>query len=90
MGRTPLAEFSPPLKCPRSAGGNDMETGKMTYDLSPRLFVEDGPAVSAAAVRSSAHHRSWRKLDRNRRLALIEKALKAAANDRFDDLPIAL
>ena len=43
----------------------------MTYDLSPRLFVEDGPAVSAAAVRSSAHHRSWRTLDRNRRLALI-------------------
>ena len=62
----------------------------MTYDLSTRLFVEDGPAVSAAAVRSSAHYRYWRRLDRDRRLALIERALKAPANDRFDDLPVAL
>jgi hypothetical protein len=62
----------------------------MTYDLSPRLFIEDGPAVRAAGVRSSAPFRMWRKLDGERRLTLIERALKVPGNDAFDDLPVAL
>ena len=58
----------------------------MTYGLSPRLFVENGPAVRAAEVRDL--HRSWRALDPANRLALIETALRPA-NDQ-DGLPIAL
>ena len=58
----------------------------MTYGLSPRLFVENGPAVRAAEVREA--HRSWRALDPENRLALIRAALRPA-NDQ-DGLPIAL
>jgi hypothetical protein len=54
------------------------------------LFIEDGPAVRAAAVRSSAPFRMWRKLDGERRLTLIERALKVPGTDAFDDLPVAL
>ncbi len=55
----------------------------MTYDLSPALFLENGPAVQAAAVRKanrSAHDyaRLWRTYDREHRLALIETQLRAA------------
>jgi hypothetical protein len=63
----------------------------MTYGLTPRAFIEDGPAVQvmqAEASRSTA--RSWRGLDPDRRLALIEQALAAPANDLFDEYPIAL
>lgn len=65
----------------------------MTYSLSPRLYVEDGPAVHAAHVASSrnfARFRYWRKLDADHRLAAVEKALSAPANDLIDDLPLAL
>jgi hypothetical protein len=65
----------------------------MTYSLSPRLFVEDGPAVHAAHVaagRNFARFRFWRKLDAYHRLAAVEEALKAPANDLIDDLPLAL
>jgi hypothetical protein len=58
----------------------------MTYGLSPRLFVENGPAVRAAEVRNS--HRNWRALDPDNRFALIQTALRPA-NDQ-DGLPIAL
>ena len=58
----------------------------MTYGLSPRLFVENGPAVRAAEVRDL--HRNWRALDPDNRLALIQTALRPA-NDR-DGFPIAL
>jgi hypothetical protein len=58
----------------------------MTYGLSPRLFVENGPAVRAAEVRDA--HRSWRALDPDNRFALIQTALRPA-NDQ-DGLPIAL
>ena len=60
----------------------------MTYGLSPRLFIEDGPAVSAArsaALRSSGSYLAWRKLDPERRLALVEKALAPVGNDRSPD-----
>ena len=55
----------------------------MTYELSPALFLENGPAVHAAAVRSatrSAHDyaRLWRSYDREHRLALVDSQLRAA------------
>lgn len=62
----------------------------MTYGLSTRAFIEDGPVAQVAnndALRSTA--RSWRALDEARRIELIEKALEAA-NDRFDAFPLAL
>jgi hypothetical protein len=63
----------------------------MTYGLSTRAFIEDGPAVlviHAQASRSTA--RSWRVLDPEHRLALVESALAAPANDFLDEYPIAL
>jgi hypothetical protein len=63
----------------------------MTYGLSTRAFIEDGPAVQvihAQASRSTA--RSWRALDPEHRLALVEQALAAPANDLLDEYPIAL
>jgi hypothetical protein len=62
----------------------------MTYGHSTRAFIEDGPAaqaIQAQASRSTA--RFWRALDADRRLELIEQALKPA-NDFIDDFPIAL
>ena len=55
----------------------------MTYELSPTLFLENGPTVKAAATRSanrSAHDyaRLWRTYDRDHRLALIDDQLRAA------------
>ena len=62
----------------------------MIYGHSIRAFIEDGPAaqvINAQASRSTA--RRWRALDADRRLALIEQALKPA-NDIIDDFPLAL
>ena len=62
----------------------------MIYGLSTRVFIEDGPAaqaINAQAARTTA--RSWRALDADRRLALIEHALKPA-NDLIDAYPLAL
>ena len=62
----------------------------MTYGLSTRAFIEDGPAVQVAqanTLRTTA--RAWRTLDEARRLELIEKALKPA-NDCLDAFPLAL
>jgi hypothetical protein len=62
----------------------------MTYGLSTRAFIEDGPVVHVAqteALRSTA--RAWRALDEAHRLALIDATLKAA-NDRIDGYPLAL
>jgi len=55
----------------------------MTYQLHPSLFLENGPAVLAAADRAahrSAHDfaRLWRSYDREHRLALVEDQLRAA------------
>jgi hypothetical protein len=62
----------------------------MTFGLSTRLFVEDGPVAQTVALqagRSTA--RSWRILDAERRLAIVEQALQPA-NDGIDALPLAL
>lgn len=62
----------------------------MTYGLSTRAFIEDGPTVQIAkadALRSTA--RTWRALDEAHRLELIEQALKPA-NDCIDAFPMAL
>ena len=64
----------------------------MAYGLDPRLFLENGPAIQAAAVHarsSSGAFRAWSGLDADHRLALVERALRSAANDSAD-LPIAL
>ena len=64
----------------------------MAYGLNPRLFVENGPAVTAAEVqnpRSSMVYRAWRGLPSERRLAVVERALKPA-NDLIDEYPLAL
>lgn len=58
----------------------------MIYGLSPRLFVENGPAVRAAEARlhsSSNAHRAWGMLDPERRFAAVEKALRPANGDRL-------
>jgi hypothetical protein len=65
----------------------------MAYGLNPGLFVENGPAIQSAealAHSSSNSYRAWQSFDRERRLALVEKALKAPANDDCDGFPIAL
>lgn len=57
----------------------------MTYGLSTRAFIEDGPVEQVAraeANRSTA--RSWRILNEACRLAVIEQALCR------DGLPVAL
>jgi hypothetical protein len=62
----------------------------MTYGLSTRAFIEDGPAaqvVQAEALRSTA--RAWRALDEAHRIELIDNALRVA-NDRIDAFPLAL
>jgi hypothetical protein len=68
------------------AGGPQQERkNAMAYGLSPRVFIEDGPAANAR--RSTA--RAWRALDEARRLQLIERAL-TPANDCFNTYPLAL
>jgi hypothetical protein len=66
----------------------------MAYGLNPRLFIENGPAIRAAealASSSSNAFRAWGGLDADKRLAIIEKALRKPANDvGGGDFPIAL
>ena len=54
----------------------------MAYGLRPRLFVENGPEVTAlkAQERSSAaaHSIMWQQLPREQRIALVDRFLKAA------------
>ena len=62
----------------------------MTYGLSPRAFIEDGPAAQAIRVQAShSTARLWRALDEQRRLEAVERALQPA-NDLFDAFPLAL
>ncbi|WP_028969253.1 hypothetical protein [Sphingomonas sp. URHD0057] len=62
----------------------------MTYGLSPRVFIEDGPAEQVMKLQSTrSTARSWRSLDADGRLAAIERALKPA-NDLIDAYPMAL
>jgi hypothetical protein len=61
----------------------------MTYGLSPRAFIENGPAVKALEVSAAnTTARLWRALTAECRLAEIERALHAA-NDA-DPFRIAL
>ena len=66
----------------------------MAYGLNPRLFLENGPAILAAAAahsrRSSDSFRAWGGLDADKRMALVDRALRRAANDDEGDLPVAL
>jgi hypothetical protein len=66
----------------------------MAYGLNSHLFIENGPAIHAAqaqARRSSDAFRAWGGLDADKRLALIEKALRKPANDDCGDhFPVAL
>lgn len=62
----------------------------MTYGLSTRAFVEDGPVEQLAKLDSGGSTaRSWRVLSEACRLEVVEQALRAA-NDRIDGFPIAL
>ena len=62
----------------------------MIFGHSTHAFIEDGPAEQAMKARA-AHStaRAWHALNPERRLALIEQALKPA-NDIIDDYPLAL
>lgn len=65
----------------------------MVPAINPRLFVENGPAIQAAdaLARSSAiPFHAWQTFDRERRFALVERALRRPANDDCDGLPVAL
>ena len=62
----------------------------MTYGLSTRAFIEDGPVEQVARLESTPHHRALLAvLNEACRLAVIERAL-GPANDRIDGYPIAL
>jgi hypothetical protein len=77
---------------PPATGGGKKEEANVTYGLNPRLFLENGPAIQAAAAHSrssSDAYRAWAGLDAEHRLKLIDQALRPAANDSTH-LPIAL
>jgi len=62
----------------------------MTYGHSPRAFAENAPVIhSASREASRSNASSWRALDPDRRIALIEQAL-SPANDIIDGFPLAL
>ena len=63
----------------------------MIHGLSTRAFIEDGPAVQAIKVEAThSTARTWRALDPQERLALVDRALGLPANDMFDAFPAAL
>ena len=55
----------------------------MIYGLSNRLFVENGPAVTAASARArratADAYYAWKALDAERRFELVDCQLRAAA-----------
>lgn len=63
----------------------------MTYGHSTSLSAEDAMVerALASACGTSGGDQAWRLLDPDRRLALIEQALKPA-NDFIDNFPVAL
>ena len=66
--------------------------GAMTPGLDQRMFVENGPTITAARSQltaSSASYRVWRGLSPDRRLAAVERRLNAV-NDLIDGFPLAL
>ena len=58
----------------------------MAYGLNNRLFVENGPAIHAAAARARSTAQ-WRALGSERRLELVDRAL---TDTLIDGLPVAL
>jgi hypothetical protein len=51
----------------------------MAYGLDTDAFIENGPAVQAIRAQSiNSTARTWRALNPERRLALVEKALNPA------------
>jgi hypothetical protein len=83
-------EVFSPLPAPTPAANEQERKRAMTYGLSTRAFIEDGPAVQVIREQSSySTARSWRALSAERRIALIEQALEPA-NDRIDAYPLAL
>ena len=66
----------------------------MAYSLNAQLFLENGPAIHASralARSSSSAFRAWRGFDPDKRLAIVEEALRHNANDDLrDGFPIAL
>jgi hypothetical protein len=62
----------------------------MIYGLGTRACIEDGPQVQLeGAVAMGTADRPWSALDRERRLALVHRAMQAG-NDLIDAHPIAL
>ena len=61
----------------------------MTYGLNPRLVVGDAAPLRPSTAAAERFGR-WRKLDEERRLQAVERALKAPANDLIDGYPVAL
>jgi phage-related baseplate assembly protein len=55
----------------------------MAYGLSPRLYLENGPAVEAAKAQArssaTAYQSVWDALGREQRMAIIDRQLRAAA-----------
>ncbi len=63
----------------------------MTYGLSRRDFIENGPADMALQARSANKTaRHWHALNPSRRLALIERAMTPANDVGIDGFPMAL
>ena len=63
----------------------------MTYGLDSGQFIENGPEIQATQARASfSTARSWFALDPELRLELVERALRAPANDVIDAFPLAL
>ena len=62
----------------------------MIYGLRSHDFIENGPAATAIEARSIHSTRSWRALGANRRLDLVERAMRPANDVHIDDFPIAL
>ena len=79
-----------PFPSPVAGGNAKKGEMNMAYGLSPRLFVENGPAIQSASVRER-RRALWRALDAERRLTLVDRALVRPANENLiDGLPVAL
>ena len=85
MDRQPLAMMAPPLT-PIASGLRKRERNRaMAYGLSTRALVADEHPSNGLGPRPA----TWRSLDADRRLQLIERVLNPA-NDRIDAYPLAL
>ena len=65
-----------------ATGGGEKEEANVTYGLNPRLFLENGPAIQAAAAHarsSSDAYRAWAGLDAEHRTLIIGRGMKAGS-----------